>query len=367
MAYTAPTLDDRSGDRLAALPRRDVAATRLRLPTLLGALALLAGAVMVGVSVGPAALPVRGIARELLDRLPLVSVDSGLTDLQQTILWEVRMPRVVLGAIVGALLASCGAAYQGVFRNPLADPYLLGVAAGAGLGATIVIVYGPPSGGGGRPLLPVAAFAGGAMAVGIAYVLGATVKRERSAAAVVLAGVAVAAFLTAAQTYLQQRHAETLREVYSWILGRLTLATWSDVRLLLPYAAVSATILLLHRRLLDVLQVGEEEADALGVNASRVRLAVVIAATLGTAAAVAVTGLIGFVGIIVAHTVRMVTKGSYRVVLPLSMIGGAAFLVLADVIARSVQSPAELPIGVVTAFFGAPFFLLVLSRSGTRS
>ncbi len=127
----------------------------------------------------------------------------------------------------------------------------------------------------------------------------------------------------------------------------------------------SATILLLHRRLLDVLQVGEEEADALGVNASRVRIAVVIAATLGTAAAVAVTGLIGFVGIIVAHTVRMVTKGSYRVVLPLSMIGGAAFLVLADVIARSVQSPAELPIGVVTAFFGAPFFLLVLSRSGT--
>ena len=127
--------------------------------------------------------------------------------------------------------------------------------------------------------------------------------------------------------------------------------------MLLPYAVVSAVVLLLHRRLLDVLQVGEEEADALGVDAGRVRLTVVIAATLGTAAAVAVTGLIGFVGIIVAHTVRMVAEGSYRVVLPLSMIGGAAFLVLADVIARSVQAPAELPIGVVTAFFGAPFFL----------
>jgi iron complex transport system permease protein len=226
---------------------------------------------------------------------------------------------------------------------------------------------GPQAHGGGRPLLPVAAFAGGALAVAITYALGATVNRARSAAAIVLAGVAVAAFLTACQTYLQQRHAETLREVYSWILGRLTLATWSDVRLLLPYAVVSGTVLLLHRRLLDVLQVGEEEADALGVNAARVRGLVVLAATLGTAAAVAVTGLIGFVGIIVGHTVRLVTKGSYRVVLPLSMFAGATFLVLADVIARSVQAPAELPIGVVTAFFGAPFFLLVLRRSATRA
>lgn len=361
MAY-APT-----ADRLAVEPAREVGATRLRPLTLLAALAVLAAAVMIGVSVGPARLPPGAVAKELLDRLPFVTIHSGLTDLQQTILWQVRMPRVVLGALVGALLASCGAAYQGVFRNPLADPYLLGVAAGAGLGATMVIVYGPTGAGGGRPLLPVAAFAGGAMAVAIAYALGTTVKRDRSAAVIVLAGVAVAAFLTAAQTYLQQEHAETLREVYSWILGRLTLASWSDVRLLLPYAVVSAVVLLLHRRLLDVLQVGEEEADALGVDASRVRLTVVIAATLGTAAAVAVTGLIGFVGIIVAHTVRMVTKGSYRVVLPLSMIGGAAFLVLADVIARSVQAPAELPIGVVTAFFGAPFFLLVLHRSGTRT
>ena len=361
MAY-APAVD-----RLADGPRREVGSTRLRPPTLAVGLALLLGSLLVGVSVGPARLSAGAVALEMLDRLPLVSAESGLTELQQTILWHVRMPRVVLGALVGALLASCGAAYQGVFRNPLADPYLLGVAAGAGLGATIVIAYGPPSGGAGRPFLPVAAFVGGAMAVTIAYALGATVRRERSAATIVLAGVAVAAFLTAAQTYLQQQHAEVLREVYSWILGRLTLSTWSDVRLILPYAVVSACVLLLHRRLLDVLQVGEEEADALGVNASRVRATVVVAATLGTAAAVAVTGLIGFVGIIVAHTVRMVTKGSYRIVLPMSMIGGAAFLVLADVIARSVQSPAELPIGVVTAFFGAPFFLLVLRRSGTRS
>jgi iron complex transport system permease protein len=336
--------------------------TRLRWPLLVGAFAGLAAAFLLGVSVGPAGLPAGGVARELLDRLPLLSVDSGLTEVQKTILWQVRMPRVVLGGIVGAVLGSCGAAYQGVFRNPLADPYLLGVAAGAGLGATLVIVYGPE----GRLLLPIAAVVGGALAVAITYVLGATVARERSAASIVLAGVAVAAFFTSAQTYLQQQHSETLREVYSWILGRLTLASWSDVRLLLPYAVLSAVLLLVHRRLLDVLQVGEEEADALGIDAARVRITVVVAATLGTAAAVAVTGLIGFVGIIVAHSVRLVTRGSYRVVLPLSMVGGAAFLIVADVIARSIQAPAELPIGVVTAFFGAPFFLLVLRRSGIR-
>jgi iron complex transport system permease protein len=356
MAY-APTVES-----LRAEPHADVAGTRLRWPLLVAALLVLVGAILVGVSVGPARLPLRGVAGELLDRLPFVSVDSRLTELQRTILWQVRMPRVVLGGLVGAMLAVSGAAYQGVFRNPLADPYLLGVAAGAGLGATLVIVYGADT----RLLLPIAAFIGGAAAVALTYALGATVARERSAAAIVLAGVAVAAFLTAAQTYLQQSHSETFREVYSWILGRLTLASWSDVRLLLPYAVVSATVLLVHRRLLDVLQVGEEEAEALGVNAGRVRATVVVAATLGTAAAVAVTGLIGFVGIIVAHTIRLLTRASYRIVLPLSLIGGAAFLILADVIARSLQSPAELPIGVVTAFCGAPFFLFVLRRSGTR-
>ncbi|HTZ08487.1 MAG TPA: iron ABC transporter permease, partial [Acidimicrobiales bacterium] len=167
---------------------------------------------------------------------------------------------------------------------------------------------------------------------------------------------------------LQQQHAQDLQAVYGWILGSLTVATWSDVLLILPYVALSAVVLIAHRRLLDVLRVGEDEADSLGVRTSRVRLAVVAAATLGTAAAVAVSGLIGFVGIIVPHTVRLSTSSSYRVVVPVSMIGGAAFLILADVVARTVQAPAEIPIGVVTAFVGAPFFLFVLrSRRAGKS
>src|SRR5580704_2904936 len=169
-----------------------------------------------------------------------------------------------------------------------------------------------------------------------------------------------AAQRTAVQTYLQQQHSQTLQAVYSWILGGLSLATWSDVTLILPYVIVAAGILLAHRRLLDVLRIGETEAGSLGVDVARLRLTVVMAATLGTAAAVSVSGLIGFVGIIVPHTVRLTAGASYRIVLPVSMIGGAAFLVLADVLARTVQSPDEVPIGVITAIAGAPFFLFVL-------
>ncbi len=344
-------------DPLAASEHgRDVVATRLRWP----AVALVGVAVLtaftVGVLVGPAGLPAGGVVRALLDRLPLIDLDSGLTTGQEQVLFQVRLPRVVLAGLVGAMLAGGGAAYQGVFRNPLADPYLLGVAAGGGLGATLAIVYGP----GGRALLPPAAFVGGAVAVTLTYLVGASVGRDRSNATIVLAGVAVTSFFTALQTYVQIQHTDTLREVYTWILGRFTTASWSDVRLILLYAALSALGLILHRRLLDVLRVGEDEAGTLGVSIRRLRLTIVVLATIGTAAAVAVSGLIGFVGIIVPHTVRLLAGASYRIVVPLSLAGGAAFLVLADVLARTLNSPAELPIGVVTAFFGAPFFLVVL-------
>jgi iron complex transport system permease protein len=264
---------------------------------------------------GPAAIGPGSAMLAALDRLPLVTIDSGLDGRQLDILWLVRFPRVVLGALVGAMLSLAGASFQGVFRNPLADPYLLGVAAGAGLGATIVIVSGASA------LLPAAAFVGAVVGVLLTYGLGRTV-RTRSTTSLILAGVAVASFLTAVQTYVQQRNAETVREVFSWILGRLSTDGWSEVLLILPYVTVSATVILLHRRLLDVLALGDEEAAGLGVPITRVRLAVVAAATLGTAAAVAVGGLIGFVGIIVPHAVRLLAGSSYRVVLPLAAIVG---------------------------------------------
>jgi iron complex transport system permease protein len=336
----------------------------------LAAAVLLLIALAVGVSVGPAGLSLPDVAGALLARLPWHPA-ATVPAIDTAIVWQIRLPRVVLGALVGAMLAGGGAAYQGVFRNPLADPYLLGVAAGGGLGATIVIVTG-----GSPALLPPAAFLGAAGAVTLTYLLGAGAGRGgqpgagpglgRGTGAILLAGVAVAAMLTAVQTYLQQAHTQTLQAVYSWILGGLSQATWSDVTLILPYVIVAAGILLAHRRLLDVLRIGETEAGSLGVDVARLRLTVVMAATLGTAAAVSVSGLIGFVGIIVPHTVRLTAGASYRIVLPVSMIGGAAFLVLADVLARTVQSPDEVPIGVITALAGAPFFLFILHSRRAR-
>ena len=249
-----------------------------------------------------------------------------------------------------------------MFRNPLADPYLLGAAAGAGLGATLVVAYAPTSGLSGD-LLPISAFVGAAVAVVAAYVLGRSAGAAAGPAALILAGVTIASFFTALQIFVQQQHVDTVQEVYSWLLGRLSTPVGARSGSSRPTPSASWLILLGHRRLLDVLAVGDDEAAALGVNVARVRLFVVVAATIATAAAVAVAGLIAFVGIIVPHTIRLLVGGSYRLLLPLSVIVGAGFLVFADVIARTVMSPAELPIGVVTAFFGAPFFAVVLRTS----
>jgi iron complex transport system permease protein len=319
-------------------------------------LGVLAVAAVGSLTLGPAGIDPWGAVREALDHLPLVSLDSGLSTQEAAIVWQIRVPRMVLAGLVGATLAGSGAAYQGVFRNPLADPYLLGVAAGAGLGATIAIVSGLPS-----STIPPLAFVGAVLAVVAAYGLASLGGSRRSGATLILSGVAVAAFFTALQTYLQQQHAETIRQVFSWILGRLGTTGWGDVRTLLPYALASWVVLFAYRRHLDVMAVGEEEASTLGIDPARVRLVVVAGATLGAAAAVAVSGLIAFVGIIVPHIVRLATGPSHRTLLPVALIGGAAFLMVADLAARTVQPGGELPIGVVTAFVGAPFFAFILA------
>jgi iron complex transport system permease protein len=352
------------GDDLAGSARSAAAAQRaFRLSgrTLLGFAVLFVAALLLAVSVGHSGVGPRSVLAELADLVPGVSVDSGLSPAERSILWQWRFPRAVLGALVGAALALSGATYQGVFRNPLADPYLLGVAAGAGLGATLAIVSGADEGWGPVHPVPLAAFAGGLVAVALAAAVG--FGASRSAASLLLAGVAVASFLTAVQTYVLQRNTDVLAEVYTWILGRLGTFGWGEVLLLAPYVAVCGGVILALRRTLDVLQLGDDEAAALGLPVVRVRVVLVVAASLLAASAVAVSGLIAFVGIIVPHLVRLRFGGTYRVVLPLSMVGGATFVVLADVGARNLTSGAELPLGVVTAFFGAPFFAFVMWRN----
>ena len=313
-----------------------------------------------GIAFGPASQISPGAALvEIVDRIPR-RADRPICARRGTVNPN---PDELLALLVGWMLASAGAAYQGVFRNPLADLYLLGVAAGAGLGATLVIVQGR-LGADPTVMVPVAAFGGALLAVFVTYLVGAAGERRKTPASLLLAGVAVSSLFTAMQTYVQQRNASDIRLVYSWILGRLSTAGWGEVALLLPYVALSSVALLLYGRTLDVMSVGDDEARSLGHDVDRARLIAVIAAPRSRhcGAAAAAGGLIGFVGIIVPHVVRLLGATSYRVLLPASMLFGGAFLVLADLVARTAMAPAEIPIGVVTAFCGAPFFTYLLRR-----
>jgi iron complex transport system permease protein len=319
------------------------------------AAAFLVAATLVSALVGAADLNPLNTVTALLDKIPFVHLPSGLGPVDRAVLFQIRLPRITVGVMVGGLLAVAGAGYQGVFRNPLVDSGMLGSSAGAGLGATLAIVY---FGGAGPAAVPVAAFVGSLAGVAIAYSSGAI--GGSGTATLLLAGVAVGLFLAAVQTYVLQRSAQDLQQVYSWLLGSLSGASWQQAGEILPYAAVSVAVILLHGRHLDVLSVGDEEARALGLHPGRTRLIVVAACALAAASAVAVSGLIGFVGIVVPHVVRRLAGPSYRLVLPLSLLVGAGFLVLADTVARTVVSPAELPIGVVTALVGSPVFVWIL-------
>ena len=323
-----------------------------------GTVVALVVAIVCGLVIGPTSI---GTWRIVGDTLAHVGIGHNtLTPLQSTIVWQYRAPRMVIGLLAGSMLAVAGGTYQGVFRNPLADPYLLGVASGAGLGATFAII--DISHGTGTPAwTPLLAFVGALGAVTVTWLIGGRSLRSNTAT-LILAGVAVASLLTSAQTFLQQQSsAGSIARVYIWLLGSLASAGWSTVWLVFPYVIVCIIICVGAGRALDVMSVGEDESRSLGVPVRRVRFIVIAASSLGTAAIVSAVGLIGFVGIIVPHIVRLLVGTSYRRILPISVIFGAAFLVFADTIARTVIAPSELPLGVVTALVGAPVFVLILS------
>ncbi len=309
---------------------------------------------------GAADIPAGTVARILLERLGL-PIEADWPASWRAIVWDVRIPRVLLGGLAGATLAYSGAAYQGVFRNPLAEPYLLGVAAGAGFGATLLIVspvayaYGP--------LSPVtaAAFAGALIAVATTYVL-ARAGGTTPTATLILAGVAVGSLATAGISYLMLTNGDRTLPVLSWLLGGFNTASWSRVWLLAPYAMGGALLLIPFGRTLNVLQLSEDQARQVGISVETTRVVVLAVASLATAAAVAVSGIVGFVGLIVPHVARLLWGSDYRRLVPLSALLGASFLILCDLLARTLAPPHEIPVGVITALAGAPFFLYLLRR-----
>ena len=305
-----------------------------------------------------------GIGSVFIPPAQLWSALTGVTGNEtfRTILWDIRLPRTLLIVLVGAALGGSGAAYQGLFRNPLADPYLIGVASGAGLGAVLAMSVRWPYTELGLLAIPLAAFIASLLTVYIVYLLsniGGTVPTT----SLILAGVAVSSFAVSLTSFLMLRSTGEVRRALGWLLGGVSLVGWDVTLALIPYLAIGLTLLLLHGYSLNVMQFGDDQAAQMGLNVRRAKFVIIIAASLVTAAAVSFAGIIGFVGLVVPHIVRIWWGVDYRRLMPLSIIGGASVLLFADVLARIVMAPQELPVGIVTALAGAPFFLWVLRHA----
>jgi iron complex transport system permease protein len=339
----------------------------LVLPALFAALVVV---VLLGVGIGAVEITPVQVVGILLDEL---GIESGIVfeARQEAVLMVIRLPRVVMGILIGASLAVSGAAIQGLFRNPLADPGLIGISSGAALAAALMIVLGSTVLSGvvallGDAALPLAAFGGGVLTTLVIYKLASVGGRTR-VATMLLAGIAVNAIAGAGIGMMVfMANDDQLRDITFWSLGSLGRASWDTILVMLPFLFVALIPLPFLSRSLNALLLGEAEAGHLGVDVERVKTLVIIMVALAVGAGVAVTGIIGFVGLVVPHLMRLFAGPDHRVVLPGSALLGATLLVGADLLARTVAVPAEVPIGIVTALMGGPFFLWLLLRDRAR-
>jgi iron complex transport system permease protein len=330
-------------------------------PYLLNALLLLIAFVF-SIALGAVFIPPGTILRILAGRIVGIHVIPNWPESFTSIIMAVRLPHTVLVVLTGAALGSSGAAYQGLFRNPLADPYLIGVASGAGLGAVSAMSLNWPTDLLGLYLIPVGAFAGAILTVLLVYNL-ARVNGMVPLTTLILAGVAIGAFASALTSFLMLRTDLQLHRAISFLLGGSPIAGWDPVIAALPYMIAGMGLMFLSGHMLNVLQFGEEEARQMGLNVDRAKVFIIIVASLTTAVAVAFSGVIGFVGLIVPHVIRIQWGPDYRRLIPLSILGGGSALLLADMLARILLAPSTLPVGIVTAIAGAPFFLWILRRA----
>lgn len=327
-------------------------------------LAVLLLSVILSLSLGSAKLPLSHVWGVLLQQLPLIGdkLQGDWPDSTEQIVLYVRLPRVTLAILVGACLSLAGAGFQGVLRNPLADPYTLGVASGAAVGAAFLILFGLHTVLLGVWTIPIVAFITGLASLLIVLRL-ANIHGKYRLETVILSGVVVSAFLGSVVSFMVAMSDRVVNEIVFWLMGSMAMRGWSFSLVLLPYFAAGFLILLTYGRALNLFALGERQAAHLGVHVQRTRLTVLIVSTLITAAAVSIVGTIGFVGLVVPHLIRLMVGPDYRLLLPLSAIYGAIYVLWADTIARTLLSPTEIPLGVVTAFLGAPFFAYLLRRN----
>jgi len=334
---------------------------RRSIMAIIGLSALLGAMLPLATAIGSVDIPFMTTANILLSRLPLINPEVTWPSTLETIIIDIRLPRVILAGVVGAALSVAGATYQGLFRNPLADPYLLGVAQGASVGAVAGILLPVGLFGLGTGMIPVFAFLGALGSASVVYFLART-GSMMSVTRLILSGVALGALLSAIVSYLITISDERIHSILFWLMGSFSLSQWSEVRIVLPVVAAGVTVLIVFSRALNLIQLGKEQAEQLGINVEKLIIILLVTATLVTAAAVSFVGIIGFVGIIIPHMVRLIWGPDYRFLLPLSLLTGGIFLIVADIAARTLMAPTEIPVGIFTALCGAPFFLYLLKR-----
>ncbi len=328
------------------------------------------GTILLGLLTSSVTIPVPTLVHIIMEEAFNLGWMEDVPENEKMIIWNIRLPRVLLALCVGASLALAGAAFQGLLRNPLADPYTIGVSSGASLGAVFVLFFNVSIVGLGDFTLPVVAIISGMITLLIVFGLVHLSSRGLAIETIILAGIIVSAFIgSIISLIIALSDQDSMTQIIYWLYGSVGMRGWSYVQLMLPFMAVGVFLLLLHYRELNALALGEDAADHIGVHVKRGKISILAGASLLTGAAVAVSGSIGFVGLVIPHLVRLVTGPDHRHVLPLSLLTGGAFLVLADLVARNIIAPQELPIGVITALIGAPIFafLLVRERLGRRN
>jgi iron complex transport system permease protein len=326
---------------------------------------LLIGASILSMSVGAVSIPARSVVQILAGHLSLPFSFDPVDSVADTIIWDIRLPRTLLAVLVGAALAAAGGVMQGFFQNPMADPYIVGVSAGAALGATSAFALGFDFWFFGLNAVSVSAFVCALAVTLLVYMLSR--RRGRIASGtLLLTGIAIGSLATSVTSFLLVMSGEDQRRVLFWLMGSLSARQWDHVQMLLPYVVVGLGVAMLYARDLNVLLLGDEQAAHLGIHVERVKLILLAAASCLAAAAVAVSGIIGFVGLLIPHLVRLIVGPDYRFLMPMSALGGGLLMVLADTVARTAMSPVEMPIGILTTVLGGPFFLYLLHRQRSR-
>ncbi|MEK3973816.1 iron ABC transporter permease [Psychrobacillus sp. FSL K6-2684] len=313
-------------------------------------LATLAVAIWLGVSVGSVKVPISTLW------------DTGTDAIATNIVWKIRMPRVILAGLVGASLAIAGAAFQSLLKNPLADPYTLGVSSGASVGAVATLFFGISVPFLGMFTLPVFSMVGALVTMLIVISFARLVDRAMKMETIILTGIIFSSFLGSVISLMIALTGEELRQIIGWLLGSVSMRGWSYVQMALPFMVIGSLLLWLNRRELNAMLFGEERAQHLGVDVKKRKMMILIGGSMLTGTAVSVSGTIGFVGLVVPHMTRLLFGSDNRHVLPLSFINGASLLIICDLVSRTIISPTELPIGVITAFIGAPVFAFIFFR-----